>query len=145
MTDKVSQYPEIGKLSADQIRMAQALVEAVFEPKEDNRKRINICDVCEKVGIDRRNYYNWRTMPEFNKYRSWLVKQISSERLSEVVDAVAREAVAGSAPHAKIYLEYQREIKSELNVNMYPGQSPSGEQVNTLKDLKEKSQKEQEN
>ena len=138
-TNKLTQYPGIDKLTPGQISLAKALVEASFSAE----KKKTITAICEEAGVGRESYYHWRLLPEFKQYRSWLVKQISSERLADVVNAVVENAVAGSAAHAKIYLEYQREVKNELDVNIHPlGGSSSGENVNTLRELKERAARE---
>lgn len=89
------------------------LLELLLNP--DNRY-LTITEVCERAKCDRSQYYRAFKKPEFEEHYRKESRALVARSLAPVVNACIREAVGGSAPHAKIVLGMAGEYSEKSEV-----------------------------
>jgi hypothetical protein len=109
---------------------------------EDSDERVNITNVCKRVGITRQTYYRWMTDPKFASYYASQVRYMAKSALKPIIDSVVGQAAKGNIQAAKLFLQYVNELDNNVNLTVKPGQPFGG--VNTLKQLKEQIKREEE-
>jgi hypothetical protein len=85
-------------------REQQAFIAWLALPKRNRVPKTEIA-LAGKLGVDRNTLYNWRNLPALQAEVKKLCRTLMGSRLPDVLAALERKAIDGSAPHQKLYLE----------------------------------------
>ena len=99
-------YP---KVKGKKRRLAEMLV--------DPEIKLNITQICEKVGISRATFYNWQQDSDFNDYVNFLIDSYTDSELANVWKALIKRACNGSVDAQKLYFELKNKYKQDIGIS----------------------------
>ncbi len=90
-------------LTAKQKKLAEALINPDFSG--------TVSELCNKLGVPRRTYYNWLDNIDFQEYVSDLIDKFSDSELSTVWKALIFQCSIGNIKAIKLYFELREKNK----------------------------------
>lgn len=89
------------------------LMERLLDPEN---RHLTVTEICALAGCARSQYYRAFEKPDFVEFYRTQARALVTRAVAPVVNACIREAVAGSAPHAKIVLGMAGEYSDKSEV-----------------------------
>ncbi len=96
-------------LSHRQVEMARILA----DPTETG----TIKDICERVGLPRRTFYNWMDRKDFIDFVNSLIDKYTDAELAGVWKALSLKARGGDIQAIKLYFEMKGKYKHTQEIN----------------------------